>query len=274
MAMGRRKIPPHRQRPDGTVRARQPAVQTAGAAPVMAAAASKAPRGVPGSRQPQAADLTAADSCDGAADDDDGDTGALRRCLVTGERHPPAALLRFAVDPAGVVVFDAAGRLPGRGLWLRPERAMVETACAKALFSRAARASVRAPADLPDTVERLLRTRCLDRLGLARRAGALTWGYERVRDWLETGRAALVLGATDGAAGGRAKIRGLARGLPVVAAFRADEMGAALGQEPVVHVAVATGPFAGQIAGLVARLQTYVTNGAANGDAEARETDE
>ena len=46
----------------------------------------------------------------------------LRRCLASGAVRPRAQLLRFVIGPDGVLVFDLAGKLPGRGLWLAPER--------------------------------------------------------------------------------------------------------------------------------------------------------
>ena len=39
-----------------------------------------------------------------------------RRCIVTGESQPKAGLVRFGLGPAGQVVPDVLGRLPGRGL--------------------------------------------------------------------------------------------------------------------------------------------------------------
>src|SRR5450432_2648570 len=143
--------------------------------------------------------------------------GPLRRCLVTREVKPKTGLLRFVVGPEQQVVFDPAERLPGRGLWLSAGRDIVETAVAKGLFSKAAGERVSAPADLAAQVERLLGQRCLALMGLARRAGQLRTGFEKVREDLKAGRAALLLAASDGAADGRGKLAALAGDLPVIA---------------------------------------------------------
>jgi predicted RNA-binding protein YlxR (DUF448 family) len=220
-----------------------------------------------------APDLQMADPAGGARPAEsnaDEETGALRRCVATGLRHPPEAMIRFVVGPDGTIVPDLDARLPGRGLWLCAGRAMLETACAKALFARAARATVRVPADLPETVERLLRARCLDLIGLARRAGVLTWGFERVRLWLQNGRAGLIVAARDGAAGGLAKVRALSAQRPVIGVFSAAELGQALGQETVVHAALEPGRLAERLQAATARLEAYVKNGAPAG----RGTDE
>ena len=63
----------------------------------------------------------------------------------------------------------SARKLPGRGLWVAADRASVETAAKKGLFSRAAKAKLSAPADLAQQVESLLKRRLLAALGLAKR---------------------------------------------------------------------------------------------------------
>ena len=96
---------------------------------------------------------------------------------------------------------DVARKLPGRGLWVAADRASVETAAKKGLFARAAKAKVSASADLADLVESLLKRRLLSGLGLARKAGDLTSGYEKVAAALDAGKAAWLIEASDGAAG-------------------------------------------------------------------------
>ena len=173
---------------------------------------------------------------------------AMRRCLASGEVRPKAELLRFVISPDGAAVPDLAGKLPGRGFWLLPRRDMLDKACDRRLFSRAARAPVEVPRDLADQVERALRDRCLDLLGLARRAGVLTAGYEKVRSRLSQGSAAVLVEAADGAAGGRGKLEAFVRGampdLPIVALFSAAELGQAVGRESAVHVLLAPGRLA------------------------------
>ena len=170
---------------------------------------------------------------------------SARRCIASGEVRPKTELLRFVVAPDGWIVLDAAGGLPGRGLWLSARRDMVERACARNLFARAARAEVRVPEALPEQIEQALRRRCLDLIGLARRAGQAVAGYQKVRGWLSLGKAAVLVEALDGAADGRNKVVALARGvkpdLPIVGLFQAAELGRSLGRDAVVHVALAAG---------------------------------
>jgi predicted RNA-binding protein YlxR (DUF448 family) len=168
-----------------------------------------------------------------------------RRDIVSGEVMDEARLIRFVAGPDGAVVPDLARKLPGRGLWVAADRASVETAAKKGLFSRAAKAKLQAPPQLADQVEMLLKRRLLSALGLARRAGDLTSGFEKVSAVINSGRAAWLIEASDGAADGRRKLLALARKQSrppgLVGVFSATELGLALGLENVIHTAFLAG---------------------------------
>ena len=137
------------------------------------------------------------------------------------------------------------------------QRDMVNTACAKNLFAKAARARVAVPADLADRVERLLARRCLDLIGLARRAGKAVTGAEKVRGLLSGGRAGVLLQASDGAAGGRAKLRALARDVPVIGCFTCAELGHVFGRDFAVHAAIARDALAERLVAEAGRLAGF-----------------
>jgi hypothetical protein len=184
----------------------------------------------------------------------DPSSGPLRRCIVTRDVLPKDALVRFVIGPSGEVVPDVQGRLPGRGLWVRSEQAVLSTAVAKNHFAKAARRAVDVPSDLVERTVSLLRQRCLDHLGLARRAGQVVCGFEKVRDSLQHGRVGLLVAARDGAADGRAKLRAATGDLPMLTLFTATELSAALGRENVVHAALAPGRLAERLRADAARL--------------------
>lgn len=167
--------------------------------------------------------------------------GTHRRCIASGEVKPTGELVRYVVGPDETIVPDVDGRLPGRGLWLSAKRDMVETAVSKRLFAKAARGNVTVPVNLSDTVADLLRLRCLNHLGLARRAGLVAAGAEKVRASIATGRTGALFEAADGSLQERRKITDLAPDAPVVDVFTSLELGGALGREAVVHVALAKG---------------------------------
>lgn len=184
-----------------------------------------------------------------------------RRCIATGRRRPRGEMIRFVLDPDGRVVPDLDGRLPGRGFWLSADRDVLNTACAKRLFSKAARRPVVVPDGFVADVERLLVRRCLDRIGLARRAGQAVAGFEKVRERLRSARDAVaggvLLTACDGSEDGRGKIGRLATGLRVIDLFSAAELGAATGRERAVHVLLSPGGLANALVRDAERLAGF-----------------
>jgi predicted RNA-binding protein YlxR (DUF448 family) len=181
-----------------------------------------------------------------------------RRDIVSGEVMGEARLIRFVGGPDGSVVPDLARKLPGRGLWVAADRASVATAAKKGLFARAAKAKVTAPQGLADQVESLLKSRLLSGLGLARRAGDLTSGFEKVSSAITSGKAAWLIEASNGAPDGRRKILNLARKQSprpqLFGLFSAEELGLALGAENVIHTAFLAGRAAERWAEDVRRL--------------------
>jgi uncharacterized protein len=168
-----------------------------------------------------------------------------RRDIVTGEVMDETRLVRFVAGPGGVVVPDLARKLPGRGIWVAATREAVETAGKKGLFARAAKAKLTASADLADQVETLLHSRLLSALGLARKAGDLTFGFEKVLAVVGQGKAAWLIEASDGAEDGRRKVLAAARRAPsqprVLATFSSSELSLALGAPNVIHTAFLAG---------------------------------
>lgn len=187
--------------------------------------------------------------------------GPQRRCLASGAVCDKADLLRFVVGPDGEVVPDPGEDLPGRGLWLRPDPDMIETARRRRLFARAARAPVTVPDDLSERVVRLLRRRCLDRIGLARASGDAVGGFEKVRAVLQRGAAAVLLQARDAAPDGRDKLCRLAHAvspdLPLIGWFSSEELGHALGRERQMHVALRKGGHATRLLREARRLEAF-----------------
>lgn len=168
-----------------------------------------------------------------------------RRDLVTHQVMDESRLIRFVAAPDGSVAPDLARKLPGRGLWVAADRASLETAVKKNLFSRAAKAPLKPAADLADTVETLLTRRCLDQLGLARREGVLISGFEKSLAGLRSGKVAWIIEAADGSADGRGKLLSLAKHITpapkVCGVFTANDLSLALGLENAIHAVLLEG---------------------------------
>lgn len=169
----------------------------------------------------------------------------LRRDIASGDSVDSARLIRFAVSPDGEIVPDLAAKLPGRGLWVESSRQALETAAKRNIFARAAKRQIKAPAGLSDLVHGLLRRRCLDLLGLARREGVLINGFEKVLAAVQSGGVAWLIEASDGAEDGRRRIlTATARQNPppgVCGSFTNAELSLALGVENAIHTALLPG---------------------------------
>ncbi len=182
--------------------------------------------------------------------DDNGDASASpeRQCAVTRERLPKEAMIRFVLSPENVVTPDVAARLAGRGVWVSAERRHVDTAAAKGAFARGFKGQVTVPEGLSDLTERLLVKRCIELLGLARKAGLAVQGHDQVRDALRGKEPAFLLEASDGAEDGRNKVYFLAKaiysGVKVAGALSAQELGMAFGRDRVIHGLVRRGAIA------------------------------
>jgi len=191
--------------------------------------------------------LTTAEPLDSDGQEPDGgdepESGPLRRCAVTRERLPKEQMIRFVIDPDRNVVPDLAARLPGRGIWLSARGDVIETACTRAVFAKAARGPVTVPPDLRAGLQAALSRRFVDHLGLARRAGQAVAGFAKAREWLSSGRASLVVQAADGSAEERQRFLGSWDG-PVVAPLDGERLGVVFGRDRAVHVAVAAGGLA------------------------------
>jgi len=215
-----------------------------------------------------------------------------RRCIVTGDSLDARCLIRFVIGPEGQVVPDLAAKLPGRGLWVTGRREVIERAAEKALFARAAGQKCEVSQNLGREVAALLRIRALDSLGLARRAGAIVQGFEKIVTAAEKGSIAALIVAQDGSEDSRRKLvgklvsklsqgagqkgagqkgagqkgagqegRGERRNLIVVTALDGDELSLALGRPNVVHAALKAGPatdkMAKKLLADLARLEEY-----------------
>jgi predicted RNA-binding protein YlxR (DUF448 family) len=181
--------------------------------------------------------------------------GPERRCVVTGETQPRHGLIRFVVGPDGLVVPDLAGKLPGRGIWVTAERAVMDTA-ARSAFSRAARAPVAVPSDLSDLIEAALAKRVVELVSLARKGGGAVCGFEKVKGWLADGKAKVLLQASDGSDRGKGKLW-TPQGGRWFGILSSSELGLAFGRDSVIHAALAAGGLAERVVEEAAKLAGF-----------------
>ncbi len=165
----------------------------------------------------------------------------IRRCIATGAELPKERLVRFVVGPGGETVPDLDGKLPGRGIWVSADRAALDKAAKKNLFARSAKQNVTVPEGLSDKVEAGLARRVVNLISLARKAGDAVTGYEKVKAWVDSGHAAVLIQAADGSERGRTKINLPPGEGPTIGCLTSGELGLSFGRARAIHAALGGG---------------------------------
>ena len=203
----------------------------------------------------------------------DDNSDAERKCIVTGEVQPKAGLIRFVIGPDNQVVPDILGKLPGRGIYVTADRAILEQA-RKGQFSRSAKQAVTVPDNLVDEVERQIARRTVDLIALTRKAGRAVCGFEKVKGWLAGGeRVRVLVQASDGSERGKTKLW-TPEGARYFGCLTSAELGLAFGRQSVIHGALATGGLSDRVVEEATKLRGLREgnggDGASGKDKEAR----
>lgn len=170
-------------------------------------------------------------------------------------------MVRFVVGPDHALVADLAERLPGRGIWLKAEGDMLEPARVRGELARVIGRRSGAPVVIPsDLRERLVAgfgRRIAELLGAAQRAGQAVTEAEGLQALCASGRAGLLLAATDATEQERTHFPDT-----VVAGLSRAAFGAIFGCGPLVHVGVRRGRLAAAIeSAALRRLRLAATDG-------------
>lgn len=195
--------------------------------------------------------------------------GPERQCAVTRTTANADGLLRFVASPGNEIIPDLDRSLPGRGVWVTAERAIIEKAVASKAFSKSLKNNVRAASDLPDRVDNLFVRRALDTLALANKAGLVILGFEKIDQALGGQKAgaapaALVHGC-DAANDGQGKLsrkfeaiqRTNAVAAPICRVFTIEQLSLAFGRPSVVHAGLLPGGLTDRFLRDVERLMRY-----------------
>ena len=181
------------------------------------------------------------------------ETVGERQCIVTRETADRALLIRFVVSPEGVLTPDLAEKLPGRGLWVKADRAVIEQAIKKNTFSKAAKTKVKIEADMLDRLATITEQRFLGMLSLAQKSSRLTIGHDFVMKALQhkSQNAAkpkgLVIIAASASTGQKSDIIKTEVDY-IEPAIALEILGAALGREQAVYILVDSKGFEEKIA--------------------------
>ena len=174
-----------------------------------------------------------------------------RKCIVCGEVKEKELLLRFTLAPDNQVVPDFKKKLPGKGIYV---------SVSKTALQKAVKKNAKVSAELVQTVENILRKKGLESICLAKKAGDLVTGFEKVGEKIRHGKAAFLLEAADAGADGHQKITALANGLEIFALYSVEELDKALDRVNTVHAALLKGDMAKLVHTDLVRLQRFLNS--------------
>jgi predicted RNA-binding protein YlxR (DUF448 family) len=197
-----------------------------------------------------------------------------RLCALTREHKPTADLIRFVVSPDGELLPDTDARAEGRGVWISLGEKLVAEAVRKKTFERSLKTKLAMPEDLGGLTRLRLTERYINALQMAKKAGQLLTGAQRVRDAIQAGEVAALITATDAAADGRQKLLSAVRGhekaaseagleaalTPHLELLDSAQLGLALGLENVIHAALVNGAASQSALQKGLRLARYIEN--------------
>jgi predicted RNA-binding protein YlxR (DUF448 family) len=195
-----------------------------------------------------------------------GGPGAERLCAVSRTVKPVDDLIRFVVGPDGVVP-DLKRKLPGRGLWITADKALLNDAVARNVFARGFKRELRVA-----ETERLLMRSALDALAIAGKASLVVAGFAKVEAAIARENIVGILHAKDAGDDGVAKLsgalhrRGDSAPIKVIQAFGSAQLDLALGRSNVVHAALLAGPANDTFLARFARLERFAAGVTAKSD--------
>ena len=161
----------------------------------------------------------------------------VRKCIVDGITKPTSELLRFVMI-GNTLYPDFNKKLPGKGIYVTNNRISLETALAKKLFNKVTRHNLKIDDDFVNIVENIIKTQALNSLNIARKAGALVAGFEKVKEEIKKNKVEFIIEALDAGKDGKEKIAFLAKSVEIFNLFSIDELDITLNKENTVHIAI------------------------------------
>ena len=180
-----------------------------------------------------------------------------RRCFITGEPGLRSSLIRFVEGPDQLIYPDLSEKLGGRGVWLKASHSVLETAIAKGSFRKALHTNVAVPEGFVEHVADLLKKRCLEILGIAKKAGYLVIGFDKVKETAHQYSIEVIVQAKDGSPTEKKHLQELFSDAFQVEDFTTEELDLALGRDFCVHLGIKKSKLAETFKKEVLRWRAY-----------------
>lgn len=175
------------------------------------------------------------------------DVAQERNCLGTGKTLPKGEMLRFIKGPDGKAYLDLTGKGPGRGAYVCPDAAALAKVVKTGALARALEAEV--AATFVDDVVQALTLKVLHSLGLAKKAGMLVLGQDKVREAAGKGQLQLVAIAGDASPASAKDMKALAarHELPLFTISEKSRLSALFGQANATVIGLKKAPISATV---------------------------
>ena len=184
----------------------------------------------------------------------------VRKCIVSGKVLEKDQMLRFTTAPDGLVVPDFKKKLPGKGVYVTNSKKLLTEAIVKGAFSKALKIKTKADSDLIEQVEHLLRKQALDAVSLAKKAGVLVFGLDKVLETIKKNKASFLLEASDSGQDGRKKAEAAAKDIKIFKIFKSEELDKELAKESTVYLAFCKSKMADMVEEAFKKLTSFLEN--------------
>ena len=161
----------------------------------------------------------------------------VRKCIFSNTTKPVTELLRFVMIE-NTLLPDFNKKLPAKGIYVTNSRLILEKALEKKLFHKVTRHNLKIEDNFVDMVEKLLKNKALESLNLAKKAGSLVAGFEKVKEEIKSKKVEFLIEASNAGKDGKEKMAFLAKSVEIFNFFSIEELDITLNKENTVHIAI------------------------------------
>jgi predicted RNA-binding protein YlxR (DUF448 family) len=163
------------------------------------------------------------------------DTG---HCIVNDCARRVNDMVRVLLSPDKIIVADLDEKLPGQFVTVTVSKETFKRAVWRNSFTTAFREKTETPSDFVETLELNILKKCLQLLGLCKKAGLLTHGFAKCEEWFHQGQSTLYVAASDASDNGVKKLDKPHKGVIKFGELSSAQLSAALGEQTIMHVAL------------------------------------
>jgi predicted RNA-binding protein YlxR (DUF448 family) len=171
-----------------------------------------------------------------------------RRCIATKQSYERDEMIRFVLSPDNIVTPDLDENLPGRGAWIKTDKAALQNAIKGNLFAKSFKSQAVIPEDMLERLSEMLNQRCLNALNLARRSGDCVVGFDKAIIAAKKLSIALYITGSEEGSDSRRKIENaLSDDAKIISLWDADTLSKNFGTDNTNHIVIKRSGIANKI---------------------------